>query len=221
MAESERIDPPEAGPAPNRRRRVVRTLLYLCLVGAGVFAAWEVHVFWRGPARDARDTRPRTFGAGRSRVRTAPVAIEYPGSEFDDDGAPADGASGGDGDDLSQLASDPLAAAGVENLPGDPGDLPPPEGAKRRSAFQQRTADSIHQQATYEWAGQAPAAADHYRELLAREGLELLSDVDKGPVGRVIVARGGSKRVIVSLRKNKTTSNIVRISVTMIDSSPP
>jgi hypothetical protein len=220
MAESERIGPPEAGPAPWRRRRVVRALLYLCLVGAGVFAAWEVHVFWRGGEREAPDARPRTFGAGRPRIPTAPEPAE-PGSELDDEGAPADGVSGADGEDISQLASDPLAAAGVESLPGDPGGLPPPEGAKRRSAFQQRTADSIHQQATYEWPGETPAAAHHYRELLARKGLDLLSDVDKGSVGRVIVARGGSKRVIVSLRKNKTASNRVRISVTMIDSGPP
>ena len=74
------------------------------------------------------------------------------------------------------MIRDPLAPAALKPLDPDPGRIPPPEGAIRRSAFERRTGDRAEKFALYSWPGRLADAAEHYKAAFAAAGLRLLSD---------------------------------------------
>ncbi len=183
--------------APASRRRLT-AVLYVCLLGAGIFAAWQVHEFYFSPQLrsergDLTESISRPGSAGGAFAEANAVVTP------------------------SELADDPLGLVGVKTLADEPGGLIPPPGAKRHRSIQLRSADSMEQQAMYAVAADSESVAKHYRYLLDKQGFELLLN-EVGPLGDLrLIARKGDRRVIVSVRKNKESDKTVQLFVTMID----
>ena len=182
-------DEQQSGDDVTRRpRRLVPTwLLGLLLLAAGIFAGWQGHLLLRN----------RPPAAGPSPQAAPPVEQATT--------APAE----------ADVMDDPLAAAGLEALTGEPGGVAPPRAAKRNFGLQRRSADTIQQHASYEFPGGSDQAATHYLRHLAQAGLEVLEDSTDEQHGRVIVARGERLNVMVVLRAGESDES-TRITVTAV-----
>jgi len=176
-----------------RRRRPAAAILALCLLCAAVFAAWKAHELWFIPGGEQLRARlqDRAFGAG-DRAEWATTGPH-------------------------QMMTDPLLAAGMQPLNGEPADIAPPDGAERRLSFQRKAADTTIKHASYIYVGDRNAAAEHYLRAIEAAGLEILDDSTKGRAVRLIVARRGEVRLIVLLRRGKAPADMVQISVTAIE----
>ena len=192
-------------------------VLYLCLLAAGIFVAWQFHLYWR---------RSETASFGQAyRDQTAGPATQ---AAFLNEGTESVS-------ELIEPLTDPLfaeQAVGMKRLKGDPAGLQPPAGAKRRFGFQRFVADSVEQQASYALPGELAGIADHYRQALRAAGFELLEDSVETSEGLrprqeqsppdisraqgLMVAKRGRNSVVVVMRKNKTHPKIVEVSVTAI-----
>jgi len=192
---AERLEPTQAaaGDRPPRRP-VLAGILWLCLLAAGVFAAWQAHQAWFAPVR-------------------GPVQVPRLDSSL-----PASGPAWGSLD-LRRLLEGPMSAVGVEKMTGDPLDLAPPPGARQVSAFQWVAADTIHQQAEYRFEGTLEEAAEHYRgqaSCLRTVDPASLGNVRPPQDARVLIGATAGRRVIVVLRADRLAERIVTIAVTAL-----
>jgi len=195
-------EPAEKSPPP-RRRRILSTPAVFVLVAAGVLAAWGGHVLWRGEDRGPADRLPPR--------RTRPPSVDGPPGAATQPGKATAGAQ--------QLAEHPLAGLGIAPLKGDPGGIPPPPGAIRRTGLQRLADRQLQQQATYECDSTIRAVADHYKRLLRADGFELLTeDVPAGSDRTVLVfwRQKDPARAILLLRNAPGKAKIVRVALTVL-----
>lgn len=172
----------------DRLRQTKLLALCLLLLIAGAAGAWRVHLILYGrPDANAGEAPPAVLQDAATSTSTA--------------GAP----------------DDPLAAAGLEALEGEPGGIAPPSEAQRTLAFQRRSDDGIQQHASYVSPGTPDEAASHYSKAFAAAGLVVLDDSMDEQHSRVIVARGGDLRIIVVLRAEGSQA---KITLTAVRSSP-
>ena len=193
MADRQEPTQAAAGDGPPRRP-VLAGVLWLCLLAAGVFAAWQAHQAWFAPVR-------------------APVQVARLDSSL-----PASGPAWGSLD-LRQLLEGPMSAVGVARMTGDPLDLSPPPGAQQVSAFQWVAADTIHQQAEYRFEGALDQAAEHYcrrASYLRAVDPASLGNVKPAQDMRVLIGATAGRRVIVVLRADRLAERIVTIAVTAL-----
>lgn len=194
----------------NPSRRIGSGLLWVALTAAAVFAAWQVNVFFHRPDRAGCSPQPGR-GCGVE-AATEPIRESILRSLANPPGlgetATAPGA----------LIDEMVLAEGIEPLEGDPASLTPPKEAKQLFGFRRKSADSIQEQATYEVSGEPSPLGSHYLRVFQEAGLELLSDRQVTPGERILIATGENLRVIVTLIGNKSSGNVVQISVASIRS---
>ena len=174
---------------PTTKPRIVtlRALLYVALLAAGVFAAYQIHVYW---------------------MRTGESAGPYVPNRHPWQSAPAEAELGG------QTLLDRLwAAEGVTPLEGDPAGLTPPPAARRFTGFEQTTGSLRCQFASYRFEDPWEAALDHYREQLLARGYEAISSGrdDNSRQREEFIADG--RKVIVALLNDTGDSRIGRLAV--------
>ena len=172
------------------RRAVRTTVLYVCFLIAGIFAAGQAHVFFFGPAAPPAEKQ-----------RTDPH-IWSPTSQgrFD----PAD-----------PMAS-ALASISLGTFAGQPGNLTPPAGARRVHGQLRRGDGCVDEMVCYELRGTVGKAANHYLAMLKQKGFRILSDRPVDPADRVIVAASRRSKATVTLRKLPTQDKIVQIVVLVV-----
>lgn len=168
-----------------KSKEIFHALLYLALLASGVFAAWQVHVWWMGRAKRPGGVDLQTYRADPSRHRS--------------------------GDFVPFLAgSRPADLAGLEPMSGDPEGLPPPSGAIRRMAFR-RTAGAEQQLlARYDYPGSIEAAGAYYLELMRGRGYRLLSDSPAQGRRSLNFGRDGQKANLL-LEKSRSRDDLVSI----------
>ena len=105
-----------------------------------------------------------------------------------------------------------FAAGPVRTVDGDPGGICPPDGAERVGghAFADGSVT-----VTYTLAGEARAAADHYKARAAADGFRLLRDTIEAGRRWLVFSKPGA-RLTVGLREDTQTATMVRIAVTSI-----
>lgn len=216
-----------AGRPGSGGRPVLTAILWLALVVAGVFAAWQGHIWWVrggstvfGPVFDPEAQTRRGLADVRRGPRTTPAG-ETRSPAAGQARAPSRPATRPAGGALSPLATtqqgfDPLAAAGLEAIKGEPADLAPPAGTTRGLAFQTKGPRELQVQAGYQWRGRLDEAADHYRQELARAGFTLVDQTPDASGSLRLLASRGEQRAIVILRKADPAGNIVDIVVLAI-----
>ena len=186
------------------RRRLWSAVLYLCLLAALVFAAWQIHMVWehrQGPRVAGEPYRAPAYQAPATLPTTNPV----------------------------EMAAAAVAASGLTEFQGDPGGIAPPAGAVRLRGFQRSVEGQVQQQAHYEWAGQPLGALDHYARILGPQGFarsvplrgtQPAPNIEAGDELRAVFFKGRT-RVTVALRKNSQGAKIVTIIVfTVIRPAP-
>jgi len=177
---------------PLRRRRVLAWLLYGLLLVAGVFAAWQIHVFVRSRGEDR---------SGQSARYRLPARVAEPAW-------PASG--------LPELATAPAASVGLVPFSGEPGGFAPPAGASRQAGFQRRAEGTFQQQVSYGYPGRLHDAAAHYEHLLRAAGFTLLRSMPGQAGCRKLIFTHDRMDVIVALRNIRRQDKIeVRIVVTV------
>lgn len=195
--------------SPGRRRGKTRPiltgLLYVAVLLAGIFAAWQANLWLR-----ARRDRQSPSVKAPARQGSAAVRAHFAAGAESRAAATRRWTS-----DLlaTRPGLDPLAAAGLGALDGDPGGLAPPDGARIGVAFQTSTAQGIQQQAGYRWAGDIAAAAEHYRRQLAGNGFDLVDESRSGPENLRLLATRNQDNAIVILRKDAPADKMVNIIV--------
>ena len=179
---------------PTRRVRGVRTtILPLCLLAAGIVAAWQIHVFVR--SRGDKGAPPERLPR-RGRLGTTLPA--WP------DDTPA------------ELAMGPAGAAGLTVLDTDPLRLAPPKGAARQWAFRRELQGFREEHAAYDYGGTPGEASVHYADLLRSRGFSLVRD-GRGTSDdprRTLVFLKDRIRVTVSLRMSRQNAKMCRVAVT-------
>ncbi len=170
-------------------------LLQVVLLAVSIFAAWQIHLYWFADASER--VSPRT---------PQPGPTIHPALTSDLD--------------LRKLTEAPSAgdwsgAAGLVEMSGDPGEINPPMGAKRRFAFSRVTGDSNEQLARYEYTGSILAAAEHYSGVLTGAGFEVRTACD-GDDERLLMASKRMERVVIVLSQSKSSHGKIEISVTLI-----
>jgi len=175
-----------------RRRRVLAGLLYGLLLGAGVFAAWQIHVFVRSRGEDR---------SGQSLHYRLPARVAEPAW-------PASG--------LPELATDAAASVGLEPFSGEPGGFAPPAGARRQAGFQRHAEGTFQQQVSYVYPGQPHDAASHYEKLLLAAGFSLVRSISEQADRQKLIFTHDRMVMIVVLRNIRRQDKIeVRIVVTV------
>ena len=180
--------------SPTTRPRTVtlRALLYAALLAAGVFAAYQVHVYWVR-ANDAVDPYAPNGHPWRP---ASPAQAELDGGTL-----------------LESL----WGAEGLTPLAGDPGGLPPPASAQRFTGFERATGDMRYQFASYRFDGDGEQALTHYRKQLQERGYERLSGGrdEQGRRREEFIANG--RKVIVALLNDTGDSRIGRLAVAVFE----
>lgn len=164
------------------RRGVWMLLLYVAIVVCGVFAALQIRRFWLCPQEPAAPSRAAD--------RTGALQTQ---------------AAGGPGEGIA----DPLAGTALRRLQGHPAQIPPPEGATLRSAFQRQALGRLEQQGRYDFAGRLDAVAEHYVRGLTRQGYKLLRNGRDVSGRRELLFAKDRRTVNLVLRKRKRQEKIV------------
>ncbi len=186
------IELPDKKPVRPRRRWLVG--LYLALVAAGIFAAWQAHVLWLSRGLSSRTQRPNFTERQRLQVKLPPNVR-----------SPAD-----------PILPDPLQESGLTEFTSDPGGVHPPAGAKRGLSRQVRADGKDYLHAGYEYRGDLAAAVRHYETAAAARGFRHVDD-RIGRLGwRRIFLVKDRMHLIVALRKAGKKDKIVTIVVTLI-----
>lgn len=184
--------PPGKASSSDRRRGAIRALLYVGLLGTGIFAAWQGHKAL------VRPNHP----AGRGRPPRRPGAEQPPSGER----RPLP--------DPQQLATRPLASAGFERLQRDPGPIPPPPEAQRLWAHRQSRRGRVYETALYRVpSGSAPL--EHYRRALAAEGFTPRGRPSGTDAFRVWAFARNDAVVRVSLRKGGRNATMDMLMLTV------
>ncbi len=182
-------EPSHDSPAPRRGARLWRVVLAASFVGACSFAVWQGVEFFR----DERLAPARAPASQVAPDADVPVVTTRPGER---------GTAGG-----------AMAAAGVETIDADPGELAPPPGARRRLARQYRLGEHRRQEGAYDYSGTMLSAEEHYRKALASAGFAASGDWGGPPAWRTLAFTRGRDAATVSLRTNTADARIVAIVV--------
>lgn len=174
------------------RWRKVKKIAYVCLVIAAIILAWQVYQFFVRSQPQVPDVEGYNIGM------TATTGPAWPTS--------------GPGAVIGRGA----AMAGLVELPGDPGRIPPPPGASRIRSYEREALGFIEQQGHYEYRGSASSAEEHYRSTLAARGFTQLRAAGKSGPRRPLMFAKDQLRVIVSLPNDPEEGKIVRIVLTVV-----
>ncbi len=190
-------DPGQGSPQRFSRRSAGRFLLYVAIVTAMAFAAWQVRCFLQMPSGRG-DTSKTTPTVGADGLAPLP--------------------SGG----LERWLDEPLAVSLLKPCQSDPGGFTPPTGARRVDAYRGQVAGRMQEHARYKVPGSRDAAAVHYRTLLGEASFRLLQDAAEGDIRRLIWNRGRTAVSVVlrnDLQKAKMVSVVVIVSSAASSSS--
>lgn len=183
---------PEEHGAAGRRRRAWKTALGLLgLVGA-VLGAWLIY----------QAVRPRPGGRRSGGLAVAPGAVTQPAWRS---GGPA------------EMVASPLAAVGLVTLDADPGQVPPPAGARRVYGFQRRLTDQLEQLGRYELYGSQDDAAGHYLRVLKARGYRPLKDATDATGRRMLVFMKDRGYATIALRRSTRQGKMLTIVVTIVE----
>jgi hypothetical protein len=166
-----------------RPRVTVRLLLYVLLVAAGVFTAWQVHVFLTRRRANRGDT---------------PVSQKHAGPHQ----PAADG-------NFASILSNPAAAAGMVAIPATEDILPPPSGMDRSEAWRTPGGWVVMK---YHGSADLEDAIAWYENTARQRGWQVLSDRGERNSPGLILQKPGAF-VEVVLRKRAATGKIVEILV--------
>jgi hypothetical protein len=184
---------PENRPHP-RRKEVINTLLYFALLAAGVFAAWQIHVWWTRQHRGVVEPPPDALRAIPER--------------------------GGDVGVRSLLnASRPADLTGLEELKSDPDGLVPPAQSRRLRMFRQVLGGQQRQLAKYESPGTVDEVGRYYLELLKSRGYRLLSD-RSSDANRSLVFEQDPRQVSILMEKKVSQEGLVSIVLVLTCPAP-
>ena len=193
------MDPERQKHPPARRsREISRTLVWLCLLAAGIFVAWLVHRWLRreGPASPHSTDAPNR----------GPLA-------------PATGPAGVTG--LLGASRDPARMAGLVAIDRDPQNLPAPPGALRRWAFRRERGGIVQELAVYDHAPAVQGVIDHYAGALTKRGFRRVRLPSSVGAARRVSFRKEQMHVVISLRKHGKDAKLVRVRVVVTRYGPP
>jgi hypothetical protein len=175
----------------NKPRQWKGGALYVALLVAGVFAAWQGHMLWFSPDRQ---TDPSPIGSHRF----DPKMLE-PSADQEDSFLPGE-----------------FDSTGMAPMDVDPGRLSPPEGAGGRVAVRREMGGSVVEEAVYTYAGQADAALSHYRDLLFDRGFAEQFHRQRSDGSHLAIFTAGDAKVVLALRKPAADRTIRSIVVRVI-----
>lgn len=182
---------PQSSNPPPPPRKVLHTLLYLALLLASIFAAWQIHVWWVRPPRLAVQAPPDS-------LRLDPDAPEV---------ASRPSRIAGPGDNLTGLA----------DLKADPDNLPPPPSSRRLRGFGQTLGDIQRQLAKYESPGTVDEVGRYYIELLKARGYRMLGQRSVGTCTSLVFEQD-PRQVSILLEKKVSQNGLV--SIVLVLTSP-
>jgi len=185
-------NPSDKGAA--RRRRGGRgTILYLCLLVAGVFAAWQMHLLLN-PQKAPH----------KAEVAQGTGAVSQPG--WMDDRPIRD---------LGEVAANPSRESGWAPVNDDPLGVRPPPGAQRLGAYRH---EKGYWQGRYSFRGELSDALEHYREAFQARRFELLKDWSdqSGWHWLVFVGNNGETHANVGLRNAPGNAKMVMIHLSVV-----
>ncbi|MCD6304300.1 MAG: hypothetical protein J7M21_04990, partial [Planctomycetes bacterium] len=178
----------------DRRRQAAKTAGVLAMMTAAVLLAWL-------GGRVVRSRLEASWRSGRSRL-AGPS-----GPKVQSTSAPAD---------LRSLLAAPLATAGLVELAGEPGGIPPPPSARRLQGFQRTLTDAIEQQAWYEVDASAEEVLRYYADELASRGFSRPRRL-REPTGReVAIFQKGRTWATVAIPENTRQARVVIIVLTVV-----
>ena len=183
-------------PAAKPRILALRALLYVALLAAGVFAAYQVHVYW------IRADDPAGPYASNRHSWREPSQTQ-----------------GGTG--AGTLLEDLWSTEGMTRLDGDPGGLAPPESVRRFTAFEQTSGALRCQFASYRFDGSGEDVLAHYRRLLESRGYQRVAGGGDEQGRRREEFIAGDRKVIVALLNETGDSRIGRLAVAVLEPMSP
>ncbi len=166
-----------------RPRLTGRLLLYVLLLAAGVFAAWQIHVFL---VRKDQESDHGSKSRGSAEV-------------------PQPAADG----NFASFLSNPAAAAGVIAIPESEDLLPPPSGMDRSEAWRMPGGLTVMK---YQGSTGQEEAIAWYDSTARQRGWRVLSRRGEEDSPGLILQKPGAFIELV-LRKQSATGNIVEILV--------
>lgn len=170
---------------------MISAILYVALVAAGVFAAWQIRIYW----------------LGRGMAPSSEPQVEVTRLGMDAQSQPASGK-------VADFPAAPLDLAHLKPFAGDPLGIVGPAGAKGRGGFSQKVGQEVRLLRSYEYEGELPAAAEHYRRVLSGLGFASAGEQADGAGGKTLIFVKDRTYVTVALRKGSGNGKIKRIVVT-------
>ncbi|MCP4374587.1 MAG: hypothetical protein GY794_00185 [bacterium] len=128
------------------------------------------------------------------------------------------------------MTDNPLAGVGMKPLNADPGQIAPPPGSLRRSAFVRRTNGEVEMMARYIWQGSADQAAEYYKKYLEGKNMKFLGEQFRAGrttstrpdsarnirPRRIFVFHGPKRHVTLTLREMSENDNTLSITLNLI-----
>lgn len=159
------------------------TFLYVCLVAAGVFAAWQANRFCWPDDREDRSAPQRPRDVERSMRRWKRPASQPLG-----------------------VVDHPTAVGGLEPIRTHPGGLAPPAEAKLRDAYRRPADDgNVEEFAKYEFSGEPGAVVEYYQDVLQAQGYAPFSDSTGADGRRTLVFSRNDTKVFLFMEGAQAT----------------
>ena len=171
----------------------LRLILYLALLVAGIFAAWQVHAYWVAPDR-AAPAPPETSHRWR----------------WDN---PPPGPSPTNADDFIDSLQ---RQAGPAPLDGEPGGIDPPPDTVRQTGYQVRSTDRVVEFAVYNCPAGGEAAMAYVQTQLERKGYQRSATQRPSADQTWAFYRAGDTTVTVRLRKAGPDRTIDSLAVSVV-----
>lgn len=188
----------DAPASKTRLRQRLSLAIYVALVAAAVFLAYQVRVFWLQRQMTSIVQSGKAGTLDLSRVPSSqPWPLEKP----------------------ANMPGAPLDESGLETLQGDPAQLPPPPGARREAGFVHNSAGMIYQQRSYLVEGEVSDVAEHYKNVFDQNGYQLIqNEIDGQDASMTFVS--DAIQANVALRKLPAKDKIVRVVLIVASPAP-
>jgi hypothetical protein len=171
----------------------LRLILYLALLVAGIFAAWQAHAYWVRPDRAA--TAPPETGHRWRWDHPTPGPSATNAADFIDS--------------LQRQV-------GPTPLDGEPGGIDPPPDTVRQTGYQVRSADRVVEFAAYNCPAGGEAALAYVQTQLERQAYQRSATQRPRPDQTWVFYRAGDTTVTVRLRKAGPDRTIDSLAVSVV-----
>lgn len=167
---------------------MLATAAYVCLLGAAVFAAWQIRQFISAPRAVSQPRSRPGLHVAKSRPATAAA-------------------------NPASLIRDLPTADELGPFDGDAADVPPPANAKRVAGFQRVFDGAMERQSRYACQGSLDELADYYKQAMAAR-LWTQADRRASRYGVELTFQDRRGVVHVSLHSDRPQAKIVDVVVT-------